>query len=160
MPAVVISPEHTQKKKYEVKCPLLSYRGDSSCLPLKMVFPASGARRQTLGELTVFPPALEQYAGGAWHDSATRMKTKGTRKGRCSGWCMEPEKEGDKLLTDLLKMPERQQQKDRDLFDNVYPGEEKISCTLKRSVPSPVFSFSFFLLFRTLRWCSLIPICN
>lgn len=73
---------------------------------------------------------------------------------------MEPEKEGDKLLTDLLKMPERQQQKDRDLFDNVYPGEEKISCTLKRSVPSPVFSFSFFLLFRTLRWCSLIPICN
>lgn len=65
MPAVVISPEHTQKKKYEVKCPLLSYRGDSSCLPLKMVFPASGARRQTLGELTVFPPALEQYAGGA-----------------------------------------------------------------------------------------------
>lgn len=58
------------------------------------------------------------------------------------------------------KCQKRQQQKDRDLFDNVYPGEEKISCTLKRSVPSPVFFPSFFLLFRTLRWCSLIPICN
>lgn len=48
--------QHMQEEEHDVKRPLLSHCGDLSRLPLKMVFPASGARRQTLGELTAAPP--------------------------------------------------------------------------------------------------------
>lgn len=58
-------PQHTQEKRHDVKCPLLSRCGDLSRLPLKMVFPASGARRQTLGELTAVPLRWNSMRCGA-----------------------------------------------------------------------------------------------
>lgn len=114
MPAVVISPSTCRRRN--MKWNVLSSPTEKiwvACYDFMMVFPASGARRQTLSELTVVPLCWNSMPVVP---DTTRlrafiqcMKTKGTRKGRCSRWYMEPEKERDKLLTDLLKMPERQQ---------------------------------------------------
>lgn len=63
-------PQRLLEKRCGAKCPRPSCRGDVSCLPLRMVFPAPGARRHTHGELTVIPPVLEQR-DGAWHHHHT-----------------------------------------------------------------------------------------